>query len=658
MATIIDKSIRRIARRIQILAIIPLVAGRIAFGQIDRDPASSDSVGTTQPSANLVSIGLDKNLSTYLWNGRFIFRESFGPLSLWINENYNSAVIESPTKTIRDDHRFDARAVRRIFDGVSATLRVNSFILSDDQKTTDGARPSLNRASSHSFYGGAEAEVLNGVFIEPLLGIRYDNQIGISDRGPSILFGAWSPGLGFGGYATRFDARFQQDMLEPRTLERHGVFLGIGKTFAEGSRDSLQLNYSLNQRDFYFAADTTTTNLFGISHNIERRIESVLSASNLLEYAVDERLSFALQGSLVSRTIDQNYRYRPVLEDLAKTLLNGEVIEFRIMGSLRMSYRMQNELLASLQVLISERDERHAVEPDDRVVLASDIRRRDESKKDNLSRRTAISSFVDMALSRSDRIVITGSSTLLRYDTPSIENADDRDELWYSVRAMSFHQINPHLHLTLTGDVNMSHLVYLFKERSANNSWNRVFRLAPRLFYSPWDWISTSNTFEVLANYTVYDFENTPAVQVQSYSFRQFSIQDSTRISVSTRLTLLGFANIRFYQRGELRWDVFKERPLNYFEEKTIIGSLQYLADPGLIFSIGLRYFTQHRYGYPNGIKTFESLLTSFGPAGSIEWEMAGRSALAIEGWREKQSQTGSQPHRFVNMTVSISYRL
>lgn len=605
----------------------------------------------------MASLGFDKNLATYQWNGLVRMNTSSDADSLMLDERFRSMIIIAPRKLVRDEQSLNFRA-KHGFGKLSAVVRGSNFVLSDDQKFTDGLRPSVTTASSNALYGGVEAEIFRSVFVEPLVGMRFDNQTGVRDQGVSYTLGAWSPGLGVGGYQSRFEGRFQRDMLEPRTLERRSLTAGVGKTFFEGVRDTLDVGYFSNQRDFYFPADTTTMQTFNITQNIERRIEDVLTVSNVLEYSVGQQVTLSLQGNLSSRSIDRQFRYRPLAFLPSQTLVNTTVDEFRIGGITQLRYAVTNDFFASVLLHFNERDERHTVERDERISPEIDQRQRDEAKKDNLTRRTMLASLVDAVLSRYDTIRFTGSASLLRYDTPSGDNIDDRDELWYAVNLTTLHRLSDYLYLRFTIDANLIHLVYLHGERSANNTWNRVFRVAPRVHYAPTRDFSTTNTFEVLANYTVYDFENTPLVQVTSFSFRQFALIDSTRWRLTPRLAVDGFAHVRLYQRGELRWDEFRERPLNYFEDKTFIGKIEYELERHLLFSVGVRYFNQIRFSYVGGKRVFETVLKSIGPLGRIQWEAAERSQVIIDGWYERQTQTNALPRSFTNMTMSINVRL
>src|SRR5207249_10396314 len=124
-----------------------------------------------------------------------------------------------------------------------------------------------------------------------------------------------------------------------------------------------------------------------------------------------------------------------------------------------------------------------------------------EAERNNHSRRAILSSSVLWRISGAHSVSLTGSVSGIRYDTPSEENFDDHDELFYIAGLTSTHILNRYLTLMLTAGVNLTHLVYLFGERSADNTWNRIFRLAPRVEYRPSPAVQSLNVFGVLANY-------------------------------------------------------------------------------------------------------------------------------------------------------------
>jgi len=134
----------------------------------------------------------------------------------------------------------------------------------------------------------------------------------------------------------------------------------------------------------------------------------------------------------------------------------------------------------------------------------------------------------------------------LRYDTPSSENIDERDELLSQLRLRYTRQLNSNLSLFAGFDFSYGKLVYILAARSSNNNTNRIFRLNTGYAYSGRR-LKNYGTFEILANYMVYDFEDlNPGFK--SFSFRQISLVDSAVVVLTKELN---FEFSGFYKLSE-----------------------------------------------------------------------------------------------------------
>jgi hypothetical protein len=268
-----------------------------------------------------------------------------------------------------------------------------------------------------------------------------------------------------------------------------------------------------------------------------------------------------------------------------------------------------------------------------------------------------LSGAVEIPLSVSDRISFTGSAGILRYDTPSDQNLEDRDELLVALTLATSHRLSPVLELGVVADGTLGHTVYLLKERSANNAINRVLRLSPRATFRPVSWITSLNAFEVLANYTVYDFEAQLA-SVKSFSYRQFGVVDSTAFDLTHRLGIDLFAYWRVYERGQLKWAAFRERTENSAVEETYALQVRFTPDRGSLFAAGIRYFGQSRYAYAGGTRALESFLSSFGPTCLISWEPGRHSRVQFRGWYERRRQPDGTVRPLSTLTLNLTLTL
>jgi hypothetical protein len=498
--------------------------------------------------------------------------------------------------------------------------------------------------------GGLEYAPFEGVFVSPMIGYRWENQGGIRDRGVSYTFGALAPGIDADGYLLSAAAQFHEDRVNPRRLQRHFVHVGAEKLFAANARDSLDLGYSRNRREFYDVA----------RGRIESRAENIFSAFNILDYALGNTLTTTMVVGVFNRALDKDFR---TLTTSSDTVFDTHIDEFRLETQVRVNFiSTGGRVAASLGIGHHERSEKHSAKRLPEINDLGNTRQNEiEQRKDNLTSRTSLSGLARVSISSSDTIAASGGASILRYDTPSAENDEDRDEVLLAVTLASTHRVSRYLSLGFSLEGTLSHTVYLFSERSENNNINRVLRFAPRTVFRPTPWLTTVNAFEVLANYTVYDFEQI-VFGVQSFSYRQFGWLDSTSVEITGRIGLDVFSYFKFYERGQLRWAEFSERTENSFVDKTIAGQIRFSPSPSVLFAAGLRFFSQSRYVFNEGVRSRESYFRSIGPTCSLLLTLDSSMRVSFTGWYERTRLSGAQALESVrdrpNFTMNIFFSI
>ena len=636
------------------IAIISGIAVILPWKAMSQDESSERRLILPLPDTlqrNFATLGFDKSLTTFHWTGTSLYQNVFGPLSVQMNERYLSTLIDAIPQLITDNQSFDLHLGEQVSDNVSLTTKVSSFVSSDNKGI------GISNASSNGFYGGIAFKPVTGLIVEPLIGYRLDNQNGQNDKGASYILNVKTDSVISSDYDANLNGSYQYDKIDPRLLETGNVTGSVEKLFFEQTRNFLGLQYYRNRRDFYSPADSIIHNLYGVLNNIQSRSDNALTLIDTLDYNIGNDALMTFFGSFFTREIDNTTRYNNT-NDPNQYIPNTTITENQIEGGTTLHYHVRNNLIGGFTLAYLERDERHVFLQDPAlstftVTTLSDI----ESRKNNISKRTTLSFSLALMPSPSDSISISGSGSLLHYDTPSSENDDDRDELYYLANLSAFHRFNQYFRMSISVDLSLMHLVYLFSSESANNTWNRILRLSPRFEYTPFKTFSTVNTFEVLANYTVYDFDYISS-SAQSFSFRQFSFVDSTRWNLTQRVSIEWFSNIRLYERGELHWDEFSERPVNSFDETTYIGTIQYAMTERLLFSLGIRYFSQLRYDYNNNNRMLDNVLRSTGPMVAIWFSAGSRTEISFRGWYEHQTQSAQPDHGITTMAMFMNVRI
>ncbi len=607
--------------------------------------------GASGPYLRQWGIRFERNVNTFLWDGRIDLAENLGSTVLRLSEHYQSRLIRTDRNFIKDEQRLNVVLVRRLSDRIRARFHVNSFLLSDNQ--TIG----INEASNHTLLGGVRYEPHPGLRIDPMIGVRLDNQSGERDGGISYQVAAETDRFDISGYRMKFFGKFSQYQILPRRAENDTLALHVDKVFFGETRNGIQARFTRLRRDFYFPIDTSLGQSLDLRNNIESRTENIFTVVDTLKYEVSRKFGIGIRGRIFNRSVEKQIRYKSTSSP-ANLLFDSEIEDFRLEGEVQLTYRLGKRLFSRVRFGVNERDERHTLVPLAGVdqTIAAD-RSRQERRKDNTARRTNVTGNLAWSVSRSDIVLLSGSTALLRYDTPSEINVDDRDELLFVFNATTLHTLSPYLKLRISGTVNLNHVVYVFAARSADNNWNRVWKLSPRIEYKPSDQFSSVNAFEVLANYTVYDFED-QVFSVRSFSFRQFAFIDSSLYRFSDRLGAFFAAHVKLYERGELKWKEFKERPVNYFEDKTFAFQLRYMAGAQMNFSAGIRYFSQSRFVYRGRDRDLDHTVKSYGPTSTIVWAVGTRTRFSLSGWYEIQEQTGLPNRSISNVAMNLSVRL
>jgi hypothetical protein len=600
------------------------------------------------PDSNSAAVQFERNVNTYLWNANAAYLFDDGDLLVRWKDKFTSTYIRGPYGAFRDEHNLNLSLSKGISGPYSAAFDLRSFILSDQQSFGSST------AAIHSAAGGITYQPSANISVTPMAGVRSDQQQSNSDRGWNLRLHTRGDSIEAGEYRAGFSGQLNQSDLGIRRFRNDAAAVKLETEFAEGSTDSISVRWSLNRNDFYIPADSNVRKTFGASSNIRSRTDEVWGIRNSLVYGIGSGLSSVMEVEVESRSVRNAFIYQP-LSVLSSIPFNTSVQEFRIDGTLRLEY-LSDGMMAAVGLQMGERNEKHQIERIGGVdALFQQDRASQESRLDNIAFRNSVTASVLSELSERDRIQFSGSVGLLQYDTPDAVNTDDRDELLVNVSLTETHRFSEFFTASVTGEATFAHLVYLSAKKSANNNWNRIIRLKPEMTYRPAERFRMFNAFEVQANYTVFDFEAV-VPSVRSYSYRQVAFLDSTSYDMTKRVGFDLTAYVRVYERGELRWKEFLERPLQRIEEVTFSPQVRYTPDGRWSFAAGFRSFAQKRFTYTNAVRRYESSFLSAGPTTAVTVTLTPASSIEIRGWKEFQRQSGGAIQQYSNMTMNVRY--
>jgi len=607
-----------------------------------------DSVQYSVPisSLNRLFSNFDKQLNTYYLNTGFDLYGSNSKFEYRINQSFRSTLLKSNQNSIRDEGSLFALGKYRINNGWKQGIAIRSNIVSDDRQL------GINQAVINQIVTLSEMNFLRGLTLTPYGGYSDNRQVNEIDTGPLYGLEGRLNDLGLVDFDLTSVLRLENEDISPRKNTIRFLDLIVTNPFDLQVTNSFNSRFSQYRKDFYLAADSITSAEFDINNNIESRTETAFLLQDRLTYGnLFDLFELELNGRINFRTIDRNTRYKSTKVQSAN-IFDTQVDELGIVVESGLLYKTEFAD-ARLNINYTERDEKHLTKRFEGIDESFyELRSELEGRKNNNSYRATVSIQSNVYLSRKDQLTLSLFHSKLKYDTPSAENDDDRDELLTIGRLRYTRYLSPFFQLFTNLEGTVSHLVYLFASRSANNNINRVLRLSAGGYYNGAKF-SSLNNFEVSANYTVYDFQDVTS-NLRSISFRQFTATDSTNYRITGNFSFVLTAYAKLTSQGELDWGNFSEAPQRYLQE--------IFADPkfGIVsnssfFALGLRYFSLNTFKYNKSERVIDSEFLSIGPLFEI---VIGTKMLFLKlnSWYEFISDNSNIDRERLNFILTMNW--
>jgi hypothetical protein len=597
-------------------------------------------------SLNRLFSNFDKQLNTYYLNTGIDLYGSFSKFEYRVNQNYRSTLIQTNQNTVRDEEYLFALGKYRLSNGWKQGIAITSNIVSDDRQL------GINQATIYQAVTLSELYFIRGLVVTPYGGYSDNRQVNEDDRGPIYGLDGKLNYLKSVDFDINSALRLENEDISPRKNTIRYLDLLVANPFTPDVTNFFNARYNESRKDFYISADSITSQQFDITNNIESRTETAFLLQDRINYNnFFDLFSLELGGRVNFRTIDRNTRYKSTSIQ-SPSIFDTQVDELGIVVESGLFYRTEFAN-AGINLNYYERDEKHITKRFEGVDESFYEQRSElESRKNNNSYRTTISFLGNIYPSRKDQISLSLFHSKLKYDTPSAQNDDDRDELLTIGRLRYSKYLSPFFQMFTNLEGTLSHLVYIFSGRSANNNINRVLRLSAGGYYSGTQF-SSLNNFEVSANYTVYDFQDV-ASNLRSISFRQFTATDSTNYRITKNFSFVVTAYLKLTSQGELDWDNFAERPLRYLQEIFADPKFGIVSDYSF-FALGLRYFSLNTFRYNKTERVPDSDFLSVGPLFEI---LIGSKMLylRLNTWYEFISDNSNVNRERLNFILAMNW--
>ena len=503
---------------------------------------------------NKWDLSFSKQNITWDWRGRYYYAdETRDGIRFRIRDNFTSNLIKSGEgrQPWRDEHKLKAFFYQP-FGKSALGLYADSWFLSDQQSR------GTSRYSNHALGARWEYGNKKEYLLAPYAGYQRSEYLSRIEWGWDVGLRGNVNNYRLGDYRADVNIESNYDFYQQRRNAANEIDVHLKANFSAFARDSLVLMFGSDKKQ-YFSPD----NDFLVDLQIENR-----GLFNKLNYRLSRNQNLELNTLLTQRRIDDN---SPAARNQRKVDKFENRLNYYLTGG-------KTGLMLGLHTFQENQD---------------NLGIRTDSK----ARQTALLANLNFHFDPQNDLNIQLSYVKFQYDTPdSITNNDDRDEQRFLASINYTRRFSPAFKTSIEAYANFYHQIYIFKEQSANNNWNRILRLKAEAQYNHQRWRNNLQT-EVLANYTVYDFED-QFTNTRSFIFRKYIVSDSLEIPLLNRTALGLFARAELEDKGSFFKKEFLQRILQstesfFYDAYLSIDRIYYFnADGGV--SVYMRKDWQH----------------------------------------------------------------
>lgn len=596
----------------------------------------------TLKNANHLSQVFDKQFNIYRYTNSFSYIKELYKTEFGISNEYEGFLIRGNENSKKDGEKFNFYISQNLFSFLKFFTDVN-YLLNSDSKTIG-----LNEAEKLNLNVGSSFVITNFGKSFISYGIEKNKQVSIYQQGPRFAFGLRTEKINITDVNLNTNFFWEKVKLKDGRKSSTITFeTFLDGKFEEGNSIFLALDYQNIQRD-YVVFPIYLNNFF------ESRLENKIFPTFGLNYNLFDKTFVSFTGRVYSYKIQRFYNlFDPTNQYTAveRTLYEQSFdLNFELFAQskyfspkLGFSYFYRNEENAL--------NKRFDIDIQTFSQLSTT-----EFQKNNYQTRLKLFYNLIFYPSSSNMTTFSGNVGILRYDTPSTLNDDDRDEFQFFTSLSTRQQISKHYALSLALDVQMFHLVFLKSSHSSLNNWNRIIKLSASNDFQTENFV-WKPTFEIFSNYLVYDFE-TSATGIQSYAFRQFVYKDTLQLFLSKNISFSAFLVYKYSERGTLYWKDFamtKELDIKELFAKTM---LYYNHQNKVQFGFGARAYniTQKPIGKRNLPESYSYY--SLSPETEIKIFLSKNNVIFLQGWYELKflnyKIVGENPNLMLTTMVNL----
>lgn len=383
---------------------------------------------------------------------------------------------------------------------------------------------------------------------------------------------------------------------------------------------------------FYVLTDSIFLRNFNKDRNITDRKETEIAISNNLKIEnLIKNASFFLNLKYSEKFIKRKIKYKAFFlfenniydannsqENFgAETFFLWEEKNWTLKGKFEYKEKEESFLLAKAEYV-----------PETIFIL----KEKNEKLKNNIVDWKSVAIEYSIKISENDLFKIAASNIKKQYNTPAIENYDDRDELNAFAKLTYVKTFNPIFTSIVSLEGSQSEVAYISGYKSSNNYVNRRLKLSFEQNMSG-QVLTNLGYFEVSSNYTTYKysklFEN-----LDDFYFRNLILNDTFKLKLS-KFEIESRFFLKLSEQGKLNWNKFKVSPGTYWHERNFIFLIFFNPSKARI-GTGIKNFFSERYFYLTIKKKNLSAKYSFwGPIIEAQYQPAANMDMRLNSYVE-----------------------
>jgi len=377
----------------------------------------------------------------------------------------------------------------------------------------------VSKYLNHSAGLRSVLEINDQVVVTPYAGYQYSKNLSYIDWGYDLGIDGAINRINLGDYKTDLFLSADYDLFPERENSANQFDIRINKKFSNVAEDSLSVSYLKSKQQYYSSTFETIVDV-----NLETK-----SLQNVLNYNLSSRSYFQVNTILRDRQISDN---TPANPNIRKVFRFENHFGYRYFSPGFFFHIGLNTYLETL----------------DNINI----------RTDSEALQTGITTDFSFFLNNNNQLDLQLNFIKYQFDTPDMEkNHDDRDEIRFVGIARYLHHLSPLLSLEFAGYVNLFHKSYIFRQQSANNNWNRIYRIQALVHYNYNKFRNTLRT-QVLANFTAYDFDHL-FENTRSFIFRRYTVSDSIIVPILNRVYGGVYVRLELEDRGNFFKDLFAQ---------------------------------------------------------------------------------------------------